>query len=72
MCSTSSRVISSIVRRVSSCGRFAAALALTEEGHEVQTYNLVGPELLSGPVAAAIWSKLLDNEVRYGGENLNQ
>ena len=71
MCSTSSRVIR---RSWIEFGRapFAAALALTEEGREGQTYNLVGPELLSGSVAAAIWSKLLDKEIRYGGENLNQ
>jgi len=34
----------------------AAAIALTGEGHEGQAYNLVGPNLLSGPIAAVtIW-----------------
>src|SRR5699024_9776639 len=43
----------------------AAAIALTSEGHEGKTYNLVGPEALSGQQAASIWSNVLDREVRY-------
>ena len=49
----------------------AAALALTTDGHQGRTYNLVGPEPLSGPKAAAIWGGLLGREVRYGGEALD-
>jgi uncharacterized protein YbjT (DUF2867 family) len=36
-----------------------AAISLTEEGHKGETYDLVSSELLSGPGAAATWSKLL-------------
>jgi uncharacterized protein YbjT (DUF2867 family) len=50
----------------------AAAIALTGEGHEGQTYDLVGPTLLTGPGAAAIWSKLLGKEIRYTGEDLDR
>jgi uncharacterized protein YbjT (DUF2867 family) len=50
----------------------AAAIALCGEGHVGQTYNLVGPSLLSGPAAAAIWSRLLGKAIRYGGENFDK
>ena len=49
----------------------AAAIALTTEGHRGKTYNVVGPEPLSGPKAASVWSGLLGKEVRYGGEALD-
>jgi uncharacterized protein YbjT (DUF2867 family) len=49
----------------------AAAIALTSDGHLGKTYNLNGPDVLSGPMAAAIWSKLLDKEIKYAGENLD-
>ncbi|MBD5654769.1 MAG: NmrA family NAD(P)-binding protein [Candidatus Eremiobacteraeota bacterium] len=49
----------------------AAAIALTTEGHEGKVYNLNGPELLSGPNAAAIWSETLGRTVRYGGHDMN-
>lgn len=49
----------------------AAAIALTSTGHEGQTYNLVGPAVISGPGAAAIWSRALGREVRYPGENFD-
>jgi uncharacterized protein YbjT (DUF2867 family) len=49
----------------------AAAVALTSEGHEGKTYNLNGPEALSGPKVAAIWSSLLGKEVRYPGEDMD-
>ena len=49
----------------------AAAIALTTEGHLGKTYNLTGPEVLSGPMAAAIWSKLLDKEIKYPGEDMD-
>ena len=44
---------------------------LTTEGHQGKTYNLVGPDDLSGPGAASIWSGLLHREIRYGGEALD-
>ena len=49
----------------------AAAIALTSDGHLGKTYNLNGPEVLSGAKAASIWSGLLGKEIRYPGENLD-
>ncbi len=49
----------------------AAAIALTDSGHEGKTYNLNGPEPLTGPMAAGIWSELLHKEIRYGGEDMD-
>jgi uncharacterized protein YbjT (DUF2867 family) len=49
----------------------AAAIVLTSAGHEGKTYNLNGPEVLSGPKVASIWSKLLGKEIRYPGEDLD-
>jgi uncharacterized protein YbjT (DUF2867 family) len=49
----------------------AAAITLTTDGHLGKTYNLNGPDVLSGPMAAAIWSKLLDKEIKYPGEDMD-
>ncbi len=49
----------------------AAAIALTSEGHLGKTYNLNGPEVLSGPKVASIWSGLLGKEIRYPGDNMD-
>ena len=49
----------------------AAAIALTSDGHLGKTYNLNGPEILSGKKVASIWSKLLGEEIRYPGEDLD-
>jgi uncharacterized protein YbjT (DUF2867 family) len=49
----------------------AAAIALTSDGHFGKTYNLNGPEVLSGPKIAAIWSGLLGKEVRYAGDDMD-
>jgi uncharacterized protein YbjT (DUF2867 family) len=35
-----------------------------------ETYELVGPESLTGETVAAIWSKALDRPIRYGGNDL--
>ena len=43
----------------------AAVVSLTTDGHAGKIYNLVAPDPLSGPSAAAIWSKALNKEVRY-------
>lgn len=48
----------------------AAAVALTGEGHHGKTYNVNGPDVLSGPGVAAIWSKVLGEEVRYQGHDM--
>lgn len=45
----------------------AAAISLTEEGHDGKTYDLVSSQMLRGPDAAAIWSKLLRKEIAYAG-----
>jgi uncharacterized protein YbjT (DUF2867 family) len=50
----------------------AAAISLTQDGHESQTYDLVGPTLISGPGNAATWSKLLGKEIKYAGHNFDR
>ena len=50
----------------------AAAISLTEEGHDGQTYDIVSPTLISGPGNAALWSKLLGKEIKYGGHDFDQ
>ena len=50
----------------------AAAVALTTDGHDGQTYDLVGPGLLSGPGVAALWSELLGKPIRYPAEDFDQ
>src|ERR1035437_799553 len=49
----------------------AAAIALTSDGHFGKTYNLNGPDVLSGPKMASIWSGLLDKEIRYSGDDMD-
>jgi uncharacterized protein YbjT (DUF2867 family) len=49
----------------------AAAIALTSDGHFGKTYNLNGPEVVSGPKAASIWSKVLGKEIRYAGDDMD-
>ena len=48
----------------------AAAIALTSDGHYGKTYNLNGPEVLSGPRIASIWSGLMGKEIRYSGDDM--
>jgi uncharacterized protein YbjT (DUF2867 family) len=50
----------------------AAAISLTSESHEGQTYDLVGPTLITGPGNAALWSKLLGKDIKYTGHNFDQ
>lgn len=50
----------------------AAAISLTADGHDGETYDLTGPTAISGPGNAAIWSKLLNRQVTYAGENFDQ
>jgi uncharacterized protein YbjT (DUF2867 family) len=49
----------------------AAAISLTEEGHDGQTYDIVAPKMISGPGNAALWSKLLGKEIKYTGLNFD-
>lgn len=48
-----------------------AAIALTSDRHYGKTYNLNGPEVLSGPKLASIWSALLGKEVLYTGDDMD-
>jgi uncharacterized protein YbjT (DUF2867 family) len=50
----------------------AAAISLTSEGHAGQTYDLVGPTLISGPANASLWSALLGREIAYTGHDFDQ
>jgi uncharacterized protein YbjT (DUF2867 family) len=50
----------------------AAAISLTTDGHEGQTYDLVGPTWLTGPGNAELWSQLLNKEVKYTGHDFDQ
>ncbi len=50
----------------------AAATSLTEDGHDGQTYDLVGPSMITGSGNAAIWSKLLGKEIKYAGHHFDQ
>ena len=49
----------------------AAAISLMSDEHFGKTYNVNGPTVLSGPKAAAIWSKALGKEIKYAGDNLD-
>ena len=44
-----------------------AAKSLTEENHRGKTYDLVSSEMLTGPGAAATWSKVLGKKITYAG-----
>ena len=53
----------------------AAALCLLQREQAVsplprEAIELVGPEALTGEAAPAIWSKVLNKPVRYGGDDL--
>lgn len=50
----------------------AAAISLTEEGHDGQTYDIVGPTLISGPGNAELWSRLLGKEIQYTGHDFDK
>ena len=47
----------------------ASAISLTSDGHENKTYNLVGPEPLTGSSAAKLWTEALGKPVRYVDAN---
>jgi len=50
----------------------AAAVSLTEEGHDGQTYDIVGASMISGPKNAALWSNLLGKQIQYTGHDFDQ
>ena len=47
-----------------------SVLALTTDGHSGKTYNLVGPEVVTGESTAAEWSRALGKPVKYAGDDL--
>ena len=49
----------------------AAAVTLLQPGHDAQTYDLVGPELVTGESTARTWSRVLGKPVVYGGNDLD-
>jgi uncharacterized protein YbjT (DUF2867 family) len=49
----------------------ATAIALTEDGHRGKTYNLNGPEVLSGAKIASIWGAALGRSVGYAGHDMD-
>jgi uncharacterized protein YbjT (DUF2867 family) len=48
-----------------------AVKALTEDGHTGREYDIHGPDALTGDGVAATWSRVLDREVRYAGDDLD-
>src|SRR5258708_4594439 len=49
----------------------AAAIALTTSAHEGQSYDLVGPEAVTGESTAKSWSAALGKPIAYGGDDLD-
>ena len=49
----------------------AAANALLTDDFENETYNLVGPDVLTGPETAKIWSEVLGRHIKYAGDDLD-
>ena len=50
----------------------AATVLVDEDGHLSKTYNLNGPEVLSGPNLAAIWSGILKCDISYAGDDMDK
>jgi uncharacterized protein YbjT (DUF2867 family) len=55
------------VRDIADC----AINALTKSGHEGLTYEVHGPDTLSGEAIAGIYTKYLGREVRYSGDDID-
>ena len=49
----------------------AAAIALTTSDQEGETYDLVGPEAVTGPSTTKSWSDALGKPIAYGGDDLD-
>lgn len=49
----------------------AAAIALTTSGHEGQTYDIVGPDVMTGESTAQAWARALGRPVTYAGDDLD-
>lgn len=50
----------------------AAAIALTESGHEDETYHIAGTEPQTGESTAEIWSRALGKQIVYAGNDLEE
>lgn len=48
----------------------ASVLALTTDGHSGKTYNLVGPDVVTGESTAEEWTRALGKPVQYAGDDL--
>jgi uncharacterized protein YbjT (DUF2867 family) len=55
------------IRDVADC----AINALTRSGYENETYEVHGPDILTGEGIAGIYTKHLGQEVRYGGDDID-
>ncbi len=49
----------------------AAATAMLSADHEGETYELAGPDALTGPTCAEIWSNALGRNVKFAADDLN-
>jgi uncharacterized protein YbjT (DUF2867 family) len=49
----------------------AAAIAMTSGAHDGQTYDLVGPEAVTGESTAKSWAAALGKPIAYGGDDLD-
>src|ERR1700677_4576482 len=49
----------------------ATAIVLTSGEHNGKTYNLNGPDVVSGTKAASIWGELLGKQIKYTGHNMD-
>jgi uncharacterized protein YbjT (DUF2867 family) len=49
----------------------AAAITLTQHGHQNQTYDLVSSSQITGPGNAALWSKALGKQITYTGHDFD-
>ena len=48
----------------------AAAVALTQDGHEGETYDVAGSDVVTGDSTAATWSEALGTPIAYAGDDL--
>ena len=49
----------------------AAAVTMLDSGHDGQTYDLVGPDAVTGESTAAAWGKALGRPIKYAGDDLD-
>jgi len=49
----------------------AAAIRLLSASSTSETYDIVGPDVHTGESTARTWSRVLDREIKYGGDDLD-